>query len=1309
MRRRSRRAEQDNGRNHVIGSEEERELFLERYDKYPRSVLSESPAVLGVRSPQLLISTLQQAIRRLVRADGGAWRGFIVKVEEGDGMTWSAAAADRVVGESSPLPRRRLTAEPRVDGFPQIVELLPKQRLIALAQEKEVVPPLRALRRSSVVIAAIVMLVLGAAIAALQGWTSTLAGFSAFIPLGGAALVALGLGKGWTSARLDRSAREADENRLIDQMKTAAEERPQAWHALVEALSQELARTKKDRAVIVDNFDRLDRITHDTLCHYLTHRSSPSQAHELWVVFETMGVATASKAFSLVPRRRGRSRLVRLEVLQQISLDRAARIRLAAEIGRPERARFHLVKWIVCPESKVIDAYWRLYDGVNADQRHDARAYGPLEISYLMAVQQGTGDWGFRPQELVSDLSSGVSSAHRKVLRLLLPGAKFTRSEVDDAVGRLSRGMDLVLDSERAATGEIALAMEAAQMLVERREQYGLPAEDVVHLYWALYWYAKLQGAPDVDIYLLRKLARHLVRAVAPGALEADVGEGVRERFRDALVWTAQALLSASLPDDVRMLLIRAEQEAAPGEDPTRLRSVCWQAYAVLGDESMLAIILRLHPGSKGAPAAATDPESLFIDSLRFTDPVPIERSELSERLLSLDPDVLAYAQIRGIWLALILDPRITGAWSHFSSVAEDSASQVLTLTYGALRSLADHNRLRPAVAALTASLGTWAYALCVIRGEHSVAEANTLFENVRLHAAQLHHDLDERRRLGESEDFVLRAFGNELETVAGAAALLVSVTSRAAEASDEDRARLEDHISAALGTTTHRADVQLDEMERQMTLQALTWTTLGSSSERPLGFDQLAAFTTLRGVHLSILLAGGSWSVNDARSALTGQLNEPGVVGLMADAIVMWASSSEEIAAHLWARACGRSAGLGRGLAREVCIAALSTSHAFHSIDRPLLAERLLGGDENAPSGSDLAARLAEFEDEIRPEAALWLLNVAGDRRVAPTSAEALVELTRELRSHTADEAVREEIQQMIELFELERDVREGRPVPAAEMLARWEPRRESSHYGWFLHLLSQQPKVDTEVVEAAASYLRSHPDAPRFSGPVLLACDLARLASRDDSTASSGCREVALDYLDRIHPLWEFALPIEENVNISRLLFHWSIGDRTRNLASLERWEAARQERDGFEKLPVLVEGGRFFLVFWHYFETLSFYGLSVEPETSLGDMTSRDSEERALVEWEANGETVPEAMVRGRSGTCLSADFLRYGHALFGKATEDPDLEEARGMFNEAALEVLPALLDQLTSLRSLPERVRTLLDEHRAQLLRPAVAA
>ena len=1203
------------------------------------------------------------------------------------------------------MPRHHIAPEPRVDGFPRIVELLPKRRLIALAQEAEAVSSLSTWRPRSIILAFLALLAVGALTALVQLLTKSLDGFGILVPICGALLVVLALVSQEVSFPLKRSERTADEKRLLDALASTAVERPQNWTSLVERLSGELAASTRDRAVIVDDFDRLDPLTRDTILHFLTHRSEPTEAHEVWVLFEDAGLAPLSKEITL--RRTGkRSRRVHLELLRQTLLDEEAMRRLAAEVGRPDRADFRLVKSIAGEDSDAAAEFTGLFDGEFGAQDFDVRPYGPLELAYLLAVQHRTGAWALPEQELVSDLSSKRFTAHPGVLQMLLPGASLNRSEVLDAVERLKGDLGRMLDPDRLANQEIELVTEAADILIERRGRYGLPAKDVAHLYWALYWYSKLGGAPNVDGYRLRKLARHLVLAATPGALEVEVSEEVEKRFREALTWTAAALLAASLPEDIGALLKRAEREIEAPDDRARLRAVVWQAYAVLGDEELLGLILRLHPGSSGAAVTNTDPEFLFVESLRLPAPDVQPRSELAGRLLSLDREISVYGQVRGLWLALTVNPVTEDTWSRFDRIAVDSGYKAQAMVEEALELLDDPTRPRAALAGMAVSLGIWTFGLGTHRGFSSLRKAIDLLDRVRERASSLHGFLDERRLRGESQDYVLRSLASEIESMVGAAALLIRGGRFEAEPSEQDKRDLSDRIRTAAGNAA--AD-PVDAIARGMTLQELTWRTLGSTQRKRLGFDELAILVTLRRVHLTILASGRDEKVERALESLGSLLHVPGQIGLAAHTLAMRRTPSDEISGHLWARAAALAlrSNFGPGLEVEICLVALSTGHAFGTVPKDEIARRLVMPSAVAAERSAVWARLLEFEDGYHDSLALWLLNAALD--VSPGLAQSLFGEAKALRDQTADAVAREEIDQVLELFELDQHEKEGRLVEASEVLARWQGRHESSHYPWLLYTLARRRTLTAEVADASITFLEARQDSLHGPSAVLLAYELARTPGEGEVANLETVRGIACRYLDRFHPAVEHELAIEANIGILALLLDNSVGVRERHFTSLVKWEITRQERDSVEKLPALVNEGKFFLVLWHYCETLYFFGLRTVPTMDLEELRTTDGQVRILAQWRAAGEPVPEPMVRTEAVVGISADFVRFGLALYGKAGDDPDLNDARAMFDEASRDSLPQLFDHLGHLRDLPERMRSLLTEHHAQLSRWAIEA
>jgi hypothetical protein len=289
----------------------------------------------------------------------------------------------------------------------------------------------------------------------------------------------------------------------------------------------------------------------------------------------------------------------------------------------------------------------------------------------------------------VSDLSSRSSSPFGEVLRLAFPEATFTRTGVATAIDCLKIDFPWVLDEQELANDRYQVLREASDCLLGRARRYGLPAPAMTHLFWGLYWYSKLSGRVGIPAHRLRKLARHLLDAAMPGSLAASpssLSVEATERHVEAVLWAARELLAASLPGDVPALLLRAARAVRREDHKARLRSLTWRAYALLGDDDLFALLLRQHGDTAGKRAVSTEAASLFVDSLRLPDQSLETRANLVGRLASLPEEIRAYAEMRGLLLALTLNPVVHGGqWSMFVRVAREAAPKTMSAVRGAL------------------------------------------------------------------------------------------------------------------------------------------------------------------------------------------------------------------------------------------------------------------------------------------------------------------------------------------------------------------------------------------------------------------------------------------------------------------------------------------------------------------------------------------------------------------------------------------------------------------------------------------------
>ncbi|HEV7493539.1 hypothetical protein [Baekduia sp.] len=1295
----------------IIGSSEELERFESLHAQFPRRVVDIGPSASPGKPPEALVAALRHQTQRLHGLAAGAWTAIFVAVEEGDGMTWSAETAQRYLAEELPsFQPCWLPADRTPDGYPRIVELIRRRTLIQLAQDTGVVARLPAFRHRLVVLAAVgffLLSVLGAFLAAVvkgggsTWWLPVLSGVIAVTLTAGQELVYV----------VRRTAREEARRTLLDALESAPCERVDAWVRFIEQLANALAVPQHDRLVVIDDIDRLDPVTRAVVLRRLSRVDVLPEHRELWCVFEEADRRTASKHILIETTHRKPPYVVKRTYLRQRNLDDTQRLKLAQTVGAPDRADYRRVKWISRRIADASDAYGQLLDEQHVIDEHGDGPPGSLTLLYLLAIEQSTGSLPFSAAELAQLLGTNATTPDGQVLRHVFPGWP-SYEGVLRAVERFGDELRRTLDEDRLAVRVFDLSGEASELIRERRGAYDLVDPGAVHLFWGLYWHRRLAGAAEVDAYRLQKLGRHLATATAPGGFKSPPGKQATSRYVEALIWTTRHLLRASLPNDIPRLLRHAEQQARSDRHRRQLRTVCWQAYAVLGDEEVLGLLLQLHraPSSKAPQPSALD--ELFLESLSLVKNGHNGHRALSvSRLQSLDPDVRAYGRVRALLLDLTFGKPLGGQVSLIFPAAKRPLQDAAEITREALGRLLDPHHGRTAIDALTTSLGLWSYALA-FHAEHAMlTDANELLEDVYLAGRQLADNLRDARATGATEDFVLRAFVQELEVVAAAAALIVADTIAARIAPAAERKRLEQHlIDMVPDASTSKGRARA--IDGRLSLLAYLWVQLGYSPKSPLGFEQLSSYATIRRAHFAVLTqsrGGGVGGVHNALSALASQLGARGVISLLAHGVAATAAdeSSVELTAVLGIDAVHGAlmAGYGPRLETDLCLAALSLAHSYPQLHHEGFLERL-----SAPGATPtpLETVLDGATDRRVKQMTMFILNAVSHQNLSTEVRDTVLASLQRRTDRCQDPVASAEIAQLFDIH-LIKQKRRSHSLDVGATLTRWSAWKESRHYPFALYLLLLHANAQDlgEVLEAAIEYLENAPDNPTTSGPLLLAQEL--LTRLDQNTLlpnRDASMSTALGYLRAQFPEWQLRLSIEANIDMIDTLLDYETGSRDDLLRYRDTWEVARQERDGLQKLPQLVDSGRYFLVFWHYWETLRIFDFRTEPEIGGQEIYDDDARADTLQQLSDAGGEIPSAMVRDSRGHWhISADFLRYGHALFSPpATDDDSWRELREAFNEQARDDLQRLLDALTSSPGIPKGIRALIAEHRGRLLR-----
>lgn len=1323
-----------------LTTDEEARQFERDYRNFPRKVQKR-----GLRGgPQSEPEDLEEAVLSRLRALGrqqapGGFRCVEIAVRPTDGMSWSASAINRAVRANHRGVRLYyLIGRGVADGTPAIEDLLSTARLARLARRHKVTDSFGYASRG---VTALIVLA-AVAIGVLVSWLGPLAKAdesswkvltrpSFFVTT--AILAVLGVLSPNLLAFLRPETRQKAIKALHQDLTDGTAGSRSGYGEFLRSVGRELARLRHPRCVIVDGFELLDAPTKDMIRHYFTVEARPERAYELWVIFEDSDAALFRKQViaSQHPVGGGGTGFQRTAMYDQLLLDDDDRRRLAEYDEPPGQADLFTVSAIRHPErtdTSGLEAFFKDYRIGNPGR---PEGYGPLEFFYLLAVTSG---WEGVPWFATTFAGSAISDPNlkhirSKVLTQLLPGTRLLKSELNfsfrEVLSQFARYIELSSDGETCR-----IAPEPARFLAGHWAEYGLPPSPLAHLFWALFWYDRT-GVRPVDAFAVRKLKGHLLKSRVPNPF--DLPEAWRTEVAttvfEACLSCVRHCLQFSLLDDVpsvlelAALLIDPQHPELWSGTETRLRSLVWQTFAVLGDERVLSALLVLEPLGDGEPARNEEVVStamgVFFESLlRSRDGPLADVRALLPHARARDA-VTAYATVRGLWLARALEDFAVMPFAFWIVAAEEGRHELQGLVRGALGRLHAYGATEPVVADfITVSLGLWCFTLDLIESPDVAVDPRdpqrAFLEDVLAETLLVAwHIRSEQESQQERYDLVVNTLVKDLLVVATACATLLPVLKGGDPAQWRSlgdlvyevlREGLGLHVEMSVKFGYLDDEDVIGCVRQQLDLLQLTWANLG--------FEQLSSLMALRRSEFEAKIDRTNDRIallREMATSIAEEMTSPGTFGVIANAMVAkLARDREEVASTFLVHAAGRALDgrLGLAFTWEICLLALGNAHSYNQ-NLDVVVGHLL-----AEPAVPIGRVVASLPERARAELALWLLNAARQSE-RPDLVEGLLDELRTWPSQVENPDVSRHIEEEIEVFALELEI--SRSVPDVdEVLRRWKGREEGSNYAMVLYLLLRSTSTPSSaLVQRSVDLLTREHDRAVSSSTIFLATELADTLQWSGDPAYKQAVRVAIDVLVRLIFRWEPDLSVESNIDAFALLVKHDSANSGIWREHLARWDAIQLERDGLAKLPSLIASGRFFLLFWHYFTVLDHWGLQVDVET--GDFHSRlkvspDERERIVDAWQRNGANIPAPFVTAERGRVPSADFLVIGRFLFSAQWEsDASFEDVRDQFNRAAAGAMPTLFGSVASLPLLPPTIADILKHHRDRFARPMVLA
>ena len=1307
-------------------------------------------------APQFLVPTVVDLARAYADERNHGFQGVGIAVEGGDGMTWSAHSVDRGLADALPdVPRIRLQGQLGVYG-PELAHVIPMRRIAMVAQRHGLIKSVRLIgwRLTAVaVFAALAVGIVAAVLSAMKASSATSTSITPRLVIFSAITVTLAMIGKYAGQLIYPNFRENTHAKVTADL-NALEKAPitDEYRKFIEEMAALLGRAAQFRCIIVDDFGVLDQTTRMVLDSYLRHQAD-DQRSELWVIFysaadKSLGFET-DHPMRNKPYGYRRMRIFRLEPLTE-----SQKRPFADAYGVPHRATFRTVRAIVQDPSGLV-YLGDLFGQAHRDRRSPAgakRAADAFDLFYVLAINasHGRNPWLYE-RDILANFSRerGLRS---RLLQALLPGRPLSRALISAELKNM-RIRFFPLAGEVAGEGSqrrLRSTAEAAEMLEGtdtaggKWADFDLADPRLVHLFWVLYWSdTELNGLPDA--YFVQEIITHLLRGAIPAELDAEtLGRNfplsalAKELFEVAMQCLA-ACLRYCLLDDVPELLNRAKElaEDASREESRRrrrrLRRLAWQAYGLLGDESVLSVALDLEP--VGPAAAPPDNQSalldLFLDSM--ADATPERRQAIRSELARTDGarSVTSYAQARASWLAASAEPFFcpgTTALASATTGLHEVLPDLLATATSALVSAAQDDWRTTDI--LDISLGVWALAISTCRdwsvpSVEGAADRHAALVETLGDCYVLADDLAIQRRTAEPEaaslDLVMDCLAEDLLAAVFAAGLVLLVKwpqfggrpasgwSDVADIVVQSGHSLDIRVPIAL--TDEGASVPTSvttDATRCMGVLAALW--------RSMGFRQQASFMTIRQAQfITIALPRNPANAERVIQLLSTEFDSGDHIGLLTlFAAAEGALFSKQLASQilLQCSATARDRGFGEQLVMEICYLTLHEAHAYQAGLGGSL-EFLVDHRSDAPgaSGTRLDAVLAEVTDDEFRLAALILINC-----MHAMSGQAIVESARAVldrrRETVEDASVAVEVTAQLRVFDVQQRRRAGQKIDIAAELDAWTEMRDQACYAAILSLLldkAEKQQLD-RIISEAVEILPQSDIYAQYTWYVYLAYKLVFKLHTGNRPSKADDTQTAISSLRTGMSVWEPALPADDNIQFYRLL---GVGDPENSPEYLRhqiQWEQIALELDATDRLPRLVGQGRFFMLIWHYYNFFAYYGLESEPPVNAGGLTEPELRQE-LARWRKSRNEVPDPIYRGPGAGRLSGDFLARGYALFfPPATDakqrqalDAELEDGRHQFDEKAEGAIEAFYRILRSLPALPQPIEHILARHQDLVL------
>lgn len=1329
-------------------NDEEKQEYQELDGGIQRSVIEipNSPVALDARQkikPESrplaphIVAQVRGLIAKLEREGSASikrkWFGCsCVEVKEDDGMTWSAETVSLALKGSFPhFNGVYLASYKDSHSLPAISNLIGVRRFLKIAGQHKMGTLSVFSNRwpaPAIVVAAILIGIVLKVFETPQGGSPTKMTYLTVV-----ASAALGLVLQYVITHLtDRTTPKKIEKFNSELEKILREEDQQKYGRFIDSLASYLQSLEFPRFVIIDDYERLDLTTKSVIQRYFEKNVADADGSEYWVVFEGQDGDKFSTRIADGPQFEGYRDS---RILQQLFLDEEQRHSLVERFDRPpETVNYQAIKLICKDTAKGKERVKKIVERYRREHPREAM-FGNLEFLYLLSLTAASpSNFFLSDPDLINRLVDS-SSVRAQVLRQFLHGTKLGLNEFRNRLKSAAESFPtfLIVEDTRVQKN-LRVIPETPFALAETAKALDLPHPGLGHLFWSLYWYNKLepQKSPP-EAFWMRKLNHHIKEAALITPAGDEIDKRILSELFDALIYAVKGSLRTGVFEDVTPLLEKAPYLLEMGEltgsysHQKRLAKLCWEAYSVLGRDEILGVIFDLYalPGRQAQTETKEETEdlleTLFFESMplfparRATLKTDFFHSTVGER--QTVESVSHYARVRSAWLALSVSPIVGLDVTKLHQTVQRSDETLEDLTRKALERISSESEESVRITDIaTLSLALWCNALrfhpavaYMTQSDHAAnfkALVDLATEAV-LKASYIREEATIRSEHFLRMDFLASGLAGELYAVALASIITAYqyLVRQGQEVIDQpllkqinDLFKFSDEIfnyplPSAL-TRQHLTSSELvKKVDAMLKFCSIIWNRFG--------LQLLLEFTNIRRVHFNAICLGVNYAREESYESLLESvgvaINDKGFTGLITNLVIAdCLRQAGEIEAY-YLRQAGVIAvegDFGLQLQQELSFAVVNEIHNL-GYDLDIFLENIL--EENGHKECFLLSLLDRLPPSFATGRVLSLIN-APKPHTPPEISGRLEEVIASYVQRIELPEVKREVDSLLQYFSIEGKIHREEPLDVPAILASWSELKDLPAYAGVLNLIIENYSAPPDVLRESLSVLDHDPAQDNYAWHLFLAMKRARhFVTTDENDADVNA--ILVRYLRPGIEKWKSSLTAEINVTIYRILRYLDPEKRTYYFSELQNWEYVKVRRNQLERLPQLVAEGRFFLIFSDYTFTMLPWGLAsdVELKAFSGHLNvPPEQKKERLIEWKNNDGEVPRPLINEDS---VSSEFIYLGQYLFSAPNDqDPLFHDARNVFNQAAYDAMPELLDLITGLPALPNSIKELLQNY-----------